>query len=205
MAQLIFENLIKENQPLFVQKVIDISNYLNINPNWLMAVMKLESNLNPQARNTKYPFKDGYATGLIQFIPSTAKYLGTTTQDLYNMGGLEQLNYVKKYFEPYKNKMKSFIDVYAAVFFPAAIGKSNSYILQTDTLKASTVANSNPIFDLNKDKKITLLEFKNAVASLLPKEITYNVNDTGKIIFSIIGIIATFITAKKLKKFYDEY
>ena len=40
------------------------------------------------------------ATGLIQFLPSTARGLGTTTDALAGMSSVEQLNYVEKYFDP---------------------------------------------------------------------------------------------------------
>lgn len=38
------------------------------------------------------------ATGLIQFMPSTAKQLGTTTDKLAAMTEVDQLDYVAKYF-----------------------------------------------------------------------------------------------------------
>jgi hypothetical protein len=68
------------------------------------------------------------ATGLIQFMPSTAKSLGTTTDVLLSMNNIQQLNYVLAYLRPYKGKMNNFVDVYLAVFYPAAIGDYN-YII----------------------------------------------------------------------------
>jgi hypothetical protein len=62
------------------------------NPDWLMIVMWAESRLNPQARNPK-----GTATGLIQFLESTAKDLGTSTAALYKMNHVQQLPYVREY------------------------------------------------------------------------------------------------------------
>src|SRR3990167_3056635 len=40
------------------------------------------------------------AIGLIQFMPSTAHLLGTTTEQLAQMTAVEQLAYVRRYFEP---------------------------------------------------------------------------------------------------------
>ncbi|MEY3377044.1 MAG: hypothetical protein RL463_1354, partial [Bacteroidota bacterium] len=92
--KLVYEDLVKENKEAFIQKVKDISGRLGINPNWLMLVMYMESNINHRAVNPM-----GGATGLIQFMPFVATELGTTTKQLLNMSNVEQLNYVEKYFK----------------------------------------------------------------------------------------------------------
>lgn len=80
------------------------------------------------------------AVGLIQFVPSTASELGTTTAALGRMGAIEQMRYVESYFnlprvrqgcpEPWQGRSKAplsgcnlswlpfrnQLDVYAAVF-----------------------------------------------------------------------------------------
>ena len=89
---LIYEDKILANRPEFISEVKRYSKELGINPNWLMAVMEFESGLNPQAVNSV-----SGATGLIQFLPSTASGLGTSTWSLAMMGGVEQLYYVYKY------------------------------------------------------------------------------------------------------------
>ena len=61
------------------------------------------------------------ATGLIQFMPDTAKGLGTsTTEALSQMTRSEQLKYVDKYFEGTLNKGASLSDVYMSVLLPAS-------------------------------------------------------------------------------------
>ena len=50
---------------------------LNIDPKDLLGIMNSESGLNPQAVN-----KSSGATGLIQFMPATAKSLGTTVSPM---------------------------------------------------------------------------------------------------------------------------
>jgi len=160
---LLFEEFIKDNKEAFKLKLIEIAGKLAINPNWLMWVMKSESGLNPQAQNTKYLVHGQPATGLIQFIDTTAAYLGTSIPALYNMNSVEQLEYVYKYFKPYAGKMKSIYDVYSVVFFPAALGKPDSWQFQTKGLSPLAIAKANPIFDLNKDGVITIAEFKKAI------------------------------------------
>lgn len=137
----------------FLQKVIEVSERLGIDSSWLLDVMKFESGLDPQAVNPNTG-----ATGLIQFMPATARDLGTTVDALYAMDAERQMEYVYKYLQPYSGKMNSLTDTYFAVFFPAAIGKPRSWVLQSSNQTAALIARHNPIFDTNHDNKITVGE-----------------------------------------------
>lgn len=161
----------------FAAKLIEIADKLGIDPNWLMWVMWFESKLNPQAVNyqkgdsTDPTNRCKYrATGLIQFMPSTAVSLGTTNSDLLRMTAVQQLDYVYRYLKPYAGRMYSMIDVYFAVFFPAAINKPDEYVLQTAKLSASAIASQNSGLDLNKDSQITRLEVIQKVTAEVPYE-----------------------------------
>lgn len=136
---------------LFANKVKNIADRLGINPNWLMAVMHFESKLNPKAVN---PISK--ATGLIQFLPSTAVAYGTTVTELKNMTALRQLDFVESYLTG-KPTMKSFLDVYLAVFYPVAINWSD-----TKQFPSNVVA-QNPVFV--KNGKITRATIKNVLNS----------------------------------------
>lgn len=160
---MIFEEYVKENKERFISKVKEISELLSINPEWLMFTMWFESRLKANAINPK-----SMAVGLIQFMPSTAKALGTSTDGLLKMSNIEQLDYVYKYLKPYKGRMKSWIDVYLAVFYPAAIGKGDDYVIKSDL-----VAKQNPIFDINKDLDISVAEIKKVLQEHIPKEYRY--------------------------------
>lgn len=159
---MIFENKVSVQ---FAVKVKDVAKRLGVKEDWLMAVMWSESRLNPSARNPT-----GGATGLIQFMPATAKYLGTSCDELARMNGVAQLDYVEKFFQPYAHRCRSFADLYLACFFPAAIGKPDSYVLQTPTLPAELIAKQNPLFDADKDGKITAGEFRKKLEILFPYE-----------------------------------
>lgn len=169
---LLYIEKVKTNQKQFAAKVELISAKLGINPNWLMLVMHSESRLNHQAVN-----KVGGATGLIQFMPATAQWLGTTTNDLKNMSNVDQLDYVFKYFKPFSGKLKSYYDLYMACFFPAAIGKPDDFIIQTKNLKAEVIAQQNPAININKDDIITVSEFKKYVNSTLTKNVLNFLNN----------------------------
>lgn len=146
----------------FVNAVNYYSELLDIQPDWLVGVMWFESKLNPAAVN---PVSG--ATGLIQFMPATAKALGTTTEALKHMNAYEQMTYVYQYLKPYTGRMRSLVDVYFAVFFPKAIGASRNTVLQTSKLKASTIAKQNPIFDTNKDMAITVGEVEDYINKVI--------------------------------------
>jgi hypothetical protein len=165
-----------ESKQTFADKVKDIAAKLGINPNWLMVVMYNESRLNAQAVNKqKGDNPDAYsrsvyrATGLIQFMPKTARILGTGTQSLYTMTNLRQLDYVYQYFKPYAGRIKSYFDLYMITFFPAAVGKKDDYIIQSPNISASVIAAQNPSFDINKDSKITVGEAKKTMLKAIPQ------------------------------------
>ncbi len=171
---MIFEELIKDNKEHFLKKVKEISNYLEISEYWLMFVMWFETAgtldskiVNYQPGDNEIPLQRCRlrATGLIQFMPSTSRSLGTTNTDLYNMSNIEQLEYVKKYLARYKGKYKSFEDLYLAVFYPAAIGEPDSYTITSDI-----IAKQNKIFDINSDLDITKEEIRKVLFSRIPKE-----------------------------------
>lgn len=149
----------------FTEKVRYICDLLGIDPNWLMWVMFFESSLNPRAVNSATG-----ATGLIQFMPSTARSLGTTTADLLQMSDVEQLDFVYAYLKPYAGKMNCMIDVYFAVFFPVAMNKPDDYILQTSSLSASKIASQNTGFDLDHNGQLTRAEVFVKVSAGVPSE-----------------------------------
>jgi hypothetical protein len=69
------------------------------------------------------------AVGLIQFMPSTAAALGTSSDALAAMTATQQLDYVKLYLTPYRGRLKTLEDVYMAILYPAAIGRGSDYVL----------------------------------------------------------------------------
>jgi hypothetical protein len=97
------------------------------------------------------------ATGLIQFMPSTAKGLGTSTQALAEMTPEDQLRYVYKYFEPYRGRLRNLGDVYMAILWPKGVGKPDHYVL-FDRTKTPTTFRQNAGLDVNRDGLVTRAE-----------------------------------------------
>ena len=160
---MLFENLISTNKAEFIEEVDYIAYLLKIDPDWLMAVMAFESSLNPAAVNGKTG-----ATGLIQFMPATAIELGTTVAELKAMSNLQQLDYVYKYLKPYAPKMYTFVDVYFAVFYPAAMNKPSSYKIGNGTTAAQ-----NAIFDTDKNGVLTVGEVETYITDWVYRKTGY--------------------------------
>lgn len=160
----------------FRKKVVEIckelwkDNYLEMANN-LMAVFYWETG---GTFKTDVPnqSKSG-ATGLIQFMPEKAdeyfgkhtieivpNYFNTKNKDLHNlprviefakMTVLQQLDYVKKYFEPQKNKKLKFVDFYLQVLFPVSSGKEEHVVFADEESKLDLPSENKKI----KEKRVS--------------------------------------------------
>jgi hypothetical protein len=99
-------------------------------------------------------------------MPSTATLLGTTTAALARITAEEQLDYVAKYFRPYKGRLKSIEDVYMAILWPAAIGKPSEHVLFKAPGKTYA---QNKGLDKDGDGRVTKREAAAAVSAKLAK------------------------------------
>lgn len=138
----------------FKAELIDIAQDIGVDPNNLMAVMAFESGetFSPSIRNPA-----SGATGLIQFMPSTARGLGTSTDALARMTAEEQLDFVRDYFADYRGRLRTLEDTYMAVLWPKGIGKPNDFVLFSRDSGGQTYL-QNKGLDLNRDGKITKAE-----------------------------------------------
>jgi LPXTG-motif cell wall-anchored protein len=178
----------------FLPAVQSVSQYLGIQPEWLLVVMYNESRLNPYAKNSS-----SGAYGLIQFMPGTMSSMGISESILRNKTATQQMQYVQQYFAPYRGRMLNVYDVYAAVFFPVMIGKPDSFVLATASLSASVVAKANPIFDLDKNLQITKAEFIQYIKDkLLP--LTGTIVATTSIMGFLLVGLGIFLIVKRKKK-----
>lgn len=190
-----YENYYKgSDKSAFLQKVSQIATLLGITDNDLMKVMYLESGLNPAAQN-----KSTKATGLIQFMPNTATSLGTTVDALKVMSGTEQLDYVYAYLKPFRGTMANYYDLYFAIFYPRAIGKPDTWLLQSDTLTAAKIAQYNKGYDLNSDNAITVGEVKTAIDSRLNLKKKIVVGSS----ITLIGVTIAVGVALMINSYYN--
>lgn len=145
---------------LFFNKVVDMAARLGIEPEHLMRAMNRESGLDPTAVNSIG------AGGLIGFLKSTAKILGTTVDDLRKMTAAEQLDYVEKFYKMVGVRPGDSANViHARAFLPGRIGSNptNDTVLcragETDKNgKLLQYYEQNAPLDANKDGVITIAE-----------------------------------------------
>lgn len=147
----------------FRDKVVDISEHLGIDPDWLMTCIAFESAGTFRA-DVKNMAGSG-ATGLIQFMPSTARAMGTTVDALAAMSEVEQLDYVYAYFLPYEGRLGSLADVYMAILWPRAIGESEAYVLWDRDYRPTTYRQNSGL-DTNQDGKVTKAEASKRLGEL---------------------------------------
>lgn len=143
----------KKVSAAFKRRVHKIAEELGIrDPDWLMACMAFESGetFDPAIRNAA----GSGATGIIQFMPTTARALGTSTGDLAKMTAEEQLDYVKLYFLPYRGRLKNLGDIYMAILWPRGIGKDDDWVLWDRSTRPTTYRQNSGL-DANRDGVIT--------------------------------------------------
>lgn len=140
---------------LFRERVWWIADTLGLNPDHLMACMAWESGESFRS-DIKNAAGSG-ATGLIQFMPSTAKGMGTTTAILAAMSAEDQLNFVYRYFMPYDGRLNNLGDVYMAILWPKGVGKEDHFVL-FDRAKTPTTFRQNAGLDVNHDGLVTRAE-----------------------------------------------
>lgn len=146
----------------FRRKVIAIAGRLAMDPNHLMAIMAFETGRSFDPSETNHAGSG--ATGLIQFMPATARAMGTSTASLSQMSAIDQLDYVEAYLAPYTGRMKDLPSAYMAVLYPRAVDKAPGYVLFR---KGSKAYKLNRGLDLNGDGQVTKAEASAKVAAML--------------------------------------
>lgn len=166
MKQLAWGKVVTQS---FIDKVFDIQSDFDWSlehSNWLMSCIAFESgeSFSPSIRNAA----GSGATGLIQFMPSTAKYLKTTTDRLAAMSSVQQLDYVKLYFKPYAHRIDTLSDMYMAILMPKYIGQPEN----TEIFSSGIAYRQNSGLDKNRDGTVTKAEATAKVQAKFDKGLT---------------------------------
>jgi hypothetical protein len=117
--------------------------------NYLMACMAFETGETFRSDITNAAGSG--ATGLIQFMPSTAAGLGCTTTDLACMSAEEQLGMVERYFKPYAKRIQNLPDMYMSILMPKYVGRPDSTVI----FSGGVAFRQNSGLDANRDGLIT--------------------------------------------------
>jgi hypothetical protein len=135
------------NNPIFKEKLKEISQAINIDEQYIIKLMNHESGLNPTITNSIG------CVGLIQFCPDSGNSK-TINGVKYDLGQLKndltlQMDAIKEFWlSGYKSgKIKTPEDLYTYNLFPVAAGKPDDFVLQTNSTSAQTIAKANPIFN----------------------------------------------------------
>jgi hypothetical protein len=150
----------------FAQVVFGICKEFGWGPqhaSWLMACMAFETGttFSPSVRNGA----GSGAVGLIQFMPATARGLGTTAENLALLSAESQLDYVRSYFRPYARRIASLSDMYMAILLPKYIGQPEDAVL----FSGGIAYRQNSGLDANRDGKVTKAEATAKVAAMLAR------------------------------------
>jgi hypothetical protein len=145
----------------FKQKVLKLADELGTKADYLMAIMAFETggSFDPAQKNRADP-QHG-PVGLIQFTSTAARSLGTTKAALVKMTAEEQLGCVEQYLKRYKHLgLSKLEDLYAAVHWPAATGRSLDYVLYRENGSRASQRDyrANRGFDADHDGTVTLGE-----------------------------------------------
>ncbi len=206
MSSLLFiDKVAPAVQAGFAERVRQIARKYRMNPNWLMGVMNSETggSFDPAQKN----MAGSGATGLIQFMPETARDLGTTTTALSQMDEVEQLDWVDRYIERQMrnfriDRIKDYDDLYLLVFYPAYVGKPN------ETEFPSYIYRQNAGVDDNKDGRITVADFKAFIRRKIPKgyvtEFTsrYRWLSGRYLAFGVVALLLIVGTILLLRRYY---
>ena len=170
----------------FQTGVSALSKRLGIRENDLLAVMNFESSLNAAAKNPK-----SGATGLIQFMPGTAKELGTSTGALQRMTRDEQLPYVEKYLRSHGVKPGANLEQLYMSVLSGSAGTTGAL-----WKKGTAEYTQNAGLDINRDGTITSQEAVQMVIDKAKKDgisltnnITINGNPTPEQVQQLTGLI----------------
>ncbi len=148
----------------FEVKVREVAAKLNVPPEWLMAVMYSESRFDAGAVN----FRGSGAVGLIQFMPATAKDMGTSTNNIGRLSHVEQLEYVYTYMQNVREKYgdyESLTDFYLAILYPKARRQEMCYTLYANPSKSYK---QNIGLDIDKDGQVTVHDIDKRMKRIYP-------------------------------------
>ncbi len=137
MSYKVTASKVKCDPDVFLSRLVSLSAKHKIDPGHLLFIMWAESRIDVDIANGK-----SGAIGLIQFLPSTCKNLGTNAAAVARMDGLEQLELTDKYLTMMRSSVSACHDLYTfyLVFFhPAAVKNADDNYVFSDI-----VVRSNP-------------------------------------------------------------
>ena len=132
----------------FITGVNALAQKWNIDAGDLLGMMHAESGIQANIQNSIG------ATGLIQFMPSTARAMGTNVNAIKQLSRAQQLPLVDQYFTMNRLPRGATAgQLYASVFWPAALRRPSDHVIAS---AGSRVYSQNAGLDVNRDGSITV-------------------------------------------------
>lgn len=146
--------------PEFLREMEGVAQRVGARPEDLMAVMALESNrtFSPSVQNA-----DTQATGLIQFMPRTARGLDTSIEELAGMTATEQLPYVEAFLMERRGHIGNLESLYTSILHGSPREDPSTVLWSTGT----EAYHDNHGLDRNRDGRITAGEAADSVRTFI--------------------------------------
>lgn len=155
-------NLLKATTPEFRARLVEVANWLGVDPTDLAAIMDFESGFNPRAVN-----HSSQATGLIQWMPATAANLySLTVAQIASLSAVDQLELVRKYFAGIRGRGLDAHQLYMLVWNGSPAAPDTVLGVSDAGGHSGKVYAQNKGLDLNHDGKITAGEASAIVRSI---------------------------------------
>lgn len=133
---------LRRSQPLERMRLLAIARGHGWDANALACIIHRESGGDPEAVNPH-----SGASGLIQWMPDTAKDYQTTVGKIRRMGALDQLGLAERYWQNvYRAPPPDVGDYYMGGFLPEYMGAPEDTLLQ---LKGQPAVKGKPLYDQN--------------------------------------------------------
>ena len=159
------------NDTEFLAEVKRVARKFGAKEGDLLGLIASESRFNPASDN-------GTHVGLIQFSRDSARAVGTTQAALKRMTRSQQMKYVEKYFQYWKDAgyfpdNPTAAQLYSVVFAPAYANKQDHEALY---IRGSDAYAGNAPLDTNNDGKITMAEMGQRIQR---KKQEFGITDSG--------------------------
>jgi hypothetical protein len=145
---------LRRSEPLDRMRLLAIARNHGWDANALAALIHIESGGDPGIVNKK-----SGASGLIQWMPDTAKDYGTTIGKIRSMSAFDQLALAERYWQNvYRAKPADVGDYYMGGFAPQFMGVPEDTVITVNgvqAVKGKAVYDQNPGLDWNADGILT--------------------------------------------------
>ena len=154
--------LLEKTTPEFRTRLVEVAEWLGVDPTDLAAIIAFESGFDPRATNQL-----SQATGLIQWMPATARSLySLTVAQIKSLSAVEQLDLVGRYFAGVRGRALTVHDLYMLVWNGSPAAQDKVLGVADGAGHQGAVYRQNSGLDRNHDGIITAGEASSIVRGI---------------------------------------